>query len=248
MTLRLIRRLAIAGAAIVAVGSIGAPAAQAAILITVSEGATTAYTYTNGNSGAFIGSVGNYQFQVNTANTNFPGNTLGTLSTTVNVSMVSGTPSAPLVVNAYVVNDGGANASPFGVTGAPPAADTVLATFLHPTGNPLSLMSSITSTASSSQTSDMVGFSSTANGVTVATADISVPSLIGAQKTGAFNGATGYTLSNQTTLTLAAGDQGVVTSGASTVATPEPGTFALAFTALPLLGLAYRRRSRPRAC
>lgn len=43
------------------------------------------------------------------------------------------------------------------------------------------------------------------------------------------------------------GSTGSLSAGSSVTATPEPGTVAMALTALPLLGLAYARRRRARA-
>jgi len=230
--MRFAKRLAFATIAVGAVLWGTAGGAHAGILIEVMEvGGTGGSASINnpGNAGVFFGSVGDYQFEIDAGTTNFPGTSFGILTTTTNTTLV-GPLSGDLKVTVTVVDDG----------------TTTPAIFTSPTGTALILHSELRSTGVSTGTVD---FNSMSNGTTSPTIMVGIPSGVVSNDVPVV-GLPGYTLSNMTTLHLNAGDASIGSTGTSTVTavTPEPSTFMVALSALPLLGFgSWVRRRRSRA-
>lgn len=226
--------------ATIAAGAVlwGAPdRARAGILITASEaGAGPAVSSnTPGNGGVLFSAViGNYNIQIDVGTTNFPGGSVGVLTTTTNtasVTPVAGLALAPLVVTVTVVDDG----------------TTTPSLFTSPPGTMLLLTNTIRATGVSP--AGTVDFTSTSNGTTTPVATTVIPSPSPVTTTAMVTGLPGYTLSNTTVLNLNFGDLNVGTTGTSVISAvvPEPSTIAAALSGLPVLALGYwmrRRRTR----
>jgi len=189
----------------------------------------------NGNSLSMSTSIDGYTVALESVLTNFAGNPVtnkGSLTTTTTVN----TANAPAVISdltvlSQVVDDG----------------TSTLSTFTIPTGTNFLVTTNLDS-VSGTATSGTANGSTTVNGTTVATASISIPPLEESINSGLASGGPGYTLFNTTVISgLNNSADTVAISLASTVAAvPEPGTLAMAFMAVPLMGVGYRLRRRRR--
>jgi len=206
----------------------GSNRAEAALRLTVSAGGP-AVVFTDSGNGLTTGffNIDGYTLNIETVTTNFPGAPNGgSLTTTANFATTTG-PVQNLSILAEVVN----------------STFTSLATFTSPSGANLTLTSNATGVGGTA-TSGVLDFSSTANGVTVAVNNVSIPGLIDARNSASFPGPGGYTLTNSFLISgVSINSAGFGITGASTVAAaPEPGTMALALIAVGFVGVNQIRR------
>jgi len=235
MTVRFCKRFAIlavlAGAALL----VGPSPAQAAFTLSLSDGTTTTTVtdQTFGPSGdldpasgqiIFSGAIGVFNVNISVGTSNAP-NGFPALLTINNTSIsAAGLPANTSSTLTLVLQDTGFMGPAGSVT-----AETQLSTTQLPANTTVTGQTSVNGTPLTLITLNTVGGGRVFDTVNIAT--------------------TPFTLTNTTTFTVVAGPNG---SGPSTVVqftgltsvTPEPGTMAMAFSALPLLGLGYWRHRR----
>jgi len=218
----------------------GSKPAAADILMTISAGGSTqSYDFANNNQAFEVAQIGNYSLNIETVVTNFPGTAQsGAISTTVNVTGLSGAPQT-LTVQVQLVN--------------PNNNDNLLWT--GPTTNPVN----VTAGTSFSTQSGISGGTVTTNTYYNST-NLSTTTGLGASTTSAnqaygaspgFNSvvmgnpAGSYTLSQTLTLSnlVESQNNSFNFGGTSSVLAPEPSSLAVAgLGALGMIGYGLRRR------
>jgi len=227
--------------AVVAAGAVafaGSNSAQAAIVLTISDGiAIDTLTFsTNANSLSQTYTIDGYTGNIDVVSTNFPGNAAqGTLTTTTTIQNATGASPLPLTITAGVYTD---------TTG------TTLANFTAPTSSILNLKNDVTANGSALGGAAQISGTSTANGTTSPVATVLINTQTESVNNTPFLGqpVTGqYTLMNQAVISgIVTNDSGLSLAVASTVTAvaPEPSTLATALVALPFIGVLALRRKR----
>jgi hypothetical protein len=90
------------------------------------------------------------------------------------------------------------------------------------------------------------GSTSLATQTFISPGGVTLPQALAPPPLGVFNGGL-FSLSTRVQVTEVVGSTVSVTTQATVSPVPEPATMAMAFTALPLLGLGYMRRRRTQA-
>lgn len=230
--------------------------ADAALRLTVSEGALTDVFYASSNTslGTETFTIGDYTAQIQSVVTNFPGGAAAAVSQTVNIGSISATPAANLISQVDVVANAGAPIDPAGPTGLAPLTGTALTTvtglglssWTAPTGSPLILTSDTGAAHNATVSSGTTQNTAIFNGTNYVSGVLTLTAATDQFLAYTVSPGAPYTLSNSVDLSGVNASAIAVnyTGTSSLIATPEPGTIAMALTGLPILGLLWARRRR----
>jgi hypothetical protein len=226
-------------AAAVAVAAMlgSADRADAAIRITISDGATTKVFYSSTNDAIFATDLGAFEAVVETAFTNYPGTAEGGILTQ-QVTLNDAVASAPLTnftFTAAVIDPvAGFGPGTFDVTGNATVASSPLALFTQPSNSSLGVTSTISGRPTLGSSTGTVQNTTTVNGTNVVSGPVPLNDMLGTG-TGTATGP-GYTLSSQVVLLNASpgvlglqltANSLVTAPSAANGLTPEPASLAV---------------------
>jgi len=258
---RSLRLAAMAAALAIAVLG-GSNRAEAALRLEITDtfsGASQTYYASSSNfisSGIAPFTIGGYNLTFQSSLTNFPGTSVGTVTTSISITSTGVTGGAAAqfivdvaVVNAYAPLDPG-SAPGVLVTGATETAVRGLSLlgFTSPVSNPLSVSSDVSASTGVNNPSGTIRNISSVNGTPIASLTRNIAGNSEALQTGfASNPGGSYTVDQTTFIEGISSNTPAVGSLTSTTqigAVPEPTTVALAISGLPILGLYWARRRK----